>query len=264
MAGYPPISAAVLAGWSPEDDNPLAEYTGGGPKALIPIAGKPMIAYVIAALSCSRYVQHLAIVGLDEPLAIESSVPIDYLPTTGGIVDNLEAAVRYIFDRWPETEAMLCSSADIPLITPKVVDAFVESCLESDHDFYYSIVERSVIERRFPNARRTFARLREGAFAGGDLSLLCPSAMQADLNLVRALAGERKHVLKQARMFGVRPLTRFLLGRLSLSGAEARVSEVLGIRGRAIICPYAEIGMDVDKPFQLEIVRSELESRMVW
>jgi hypothetical protein len=29
---------------------------------------------------------------------------------------------------------------------------------------------------------------------------------------------------------------------------------------RAIRCPYAEMGMDVDKPFQLEILREELGS----
>jgi hypothetical protein len=36
---------------------------------------------------------------------------------------------------------------------------------------------------------------------------------------------------------------------------------VLNIRGRVIPYPYAEVGMDVDKPFQLEIVRAELEAR---
>jgi hypothetical protein len=36
------------------------------------------------------------------------------------------------------------------------------------------------------------------------------------------------------------------------------VSKRLGLRGRAVVCPYAEIGMDVDKPFQLEIMRADL------
>ena len=36
---------------------------------------------------------------------------------------------------------------------------------------------------------------------------------------------------------------------------------VLGIRGKAIISPYAELGMDVDKPHQLALVRRILASR---
>ena len=35
-----------------------------------------------------------------------------------------------------------------------------------------------------------------------------------------------------------------------------------GVRGRAIVCPYAEVGMDVDKPHQLEIMRADLQKRV--
>ncbi|MBE9506708.1 MAG: hypothetical protein IMY86_01545, partial [Chloroflexi bacterium] len=47
----------------------------------------------------------------------------------------------------------------------------------------------------------------------------------------------------------------------SLAEAERRGSKALDVRGKAVPFPYAEIGMDVDKPFQLEIVRAELEER---
>ncbi len=36
----------------------------------------------------------------------------------------------------------------------------------------------------------------------------------------------------------------------------------LNITGRAIVCPYAEVGMDVDKPHQLEIMRADLKKRL--
>jgi hypothetical protein len=38
------------------------------------------------------------------------------------------------------------------------------------------------------------------------------------------------------------------------------VTEKMDITGKAVISPYAELGMDVDKPHQLEIVRAELAS----
>ena len=260
MSAPPPISALILAGSSAPEKDRLAEYTRGGSKALIPIAGKPMIAYVIQALSGSSYVRHIVVVGLEEPLSIESPVSIDYIPAPGGMTDNFLVGVQYLLDRWPETVAIVGSSSDIPLITTPMVDAFVASSLETDYDLYFNVVERSVMETRFPASERSYVRLREGSFAGGDLSMMRPSALKADLELVRALSGERKNARHQARLIGWRTLALLLLGRLSIPRAEARVSQVLGIRGRLVICPHPEIGMDVDKPFQLDIVRAELEA----
>ena len=260
MSAIPPISALILAGSSTPEKDRLVEYTRGGPKALIPIAGEPMIAYVIRALSGSRYIRHMVVVGFEKPLDIDSPVPIDYIPAPGAMVDNFLAGMQYIADQWPETVAIVGSSSDIPLITAPMVDEFIASCLRSDYDLYYNVVERSVMEGRFPTSERSYVRLREGSFAGGDLSMLRPAAMQANLELVRALAGERKSVQHQARLIGWRTLALLLLRRLSIPRAEARVSQVLGIRGRLVICPHPEIGMDVDKPFQLEIVRAELEA----
>jgi hypothetical protein len=34
----------------------------------------------------------------------------------------------------------------------------------------------------------------------------------------------------------------------------------LGVRGRILLDPYAETGMDVDKPGQFELVKADLEA----
>jgi hypothetical protein len=52
-----------------------------------------------------------------------------------------------------------------------------------------------------------------------------------------------------------------LMRLISLDSAVKTVSRRLKISGRAIICPYAEVGMDVDKPHQLEIIRQDLAKR---
>jgi hypothetical protein len=36
----------------------------------------------------------------------------------------------------------------------------------------------------------------------------------------------------------------------------------LNITGKALVCPYAEVGMDVDKLFQLEIMREDLKKQV--
>lgn len=256
------LAAVVLAGHSPQEKDPLAAYTLGRPKGLIPIAGRPMIAYVVEALMGSRYVGPLIIVGLPPNDRPPLPSTVIYLPAQGDMLDNAEAGIRHAFTLYPNLEGVLVSSSDVPLLTPAIVDQFVEECLKTDHDLYYGVVERSVMEGRFPTSRRTYVRLTDGEFAGGDLFMVRAGIAKANRELWRQLAEARKSPLRQARMIGgLWPLVKLLTGRMSLAEGERRASQALHIRGRAVICPCAEVGMDVDKPFQLEIVRAELEAR---
>jgi len=45
---------------------------------------------------------------------------------------------------------------------------------------------------------------------------------------------------------------------LTLEDAVKRVGDRIGIKGRAIVWPYAEPCMDIDKPSQLELLREAL------
>lgn len=260
MNGQPSVAAVVTAGWSPKEDDPLTEYTEGKSKALIPIAGKPMIAHVVDALARSRYIERIIVVALDPAAEVQFSMPVEYVPDARGLLANAEAGIQYVADNYPDLDAVLLSSSDVPTITPAIVDAFIEECLHTDHDLYYSIVERSVMEARFPESRRSYVHLREGDFAGGDLLLIRPRMALSQRELWENLAGARKNALQQARMFGLWPLFKLVIRRLSLAEAERRACKALNMRGRAVPFPYAEVGMDVDKPFQLEIARTELEA----
>jgi len=256
------VAAVVTAGFSPKEGDMLAEYTQGKSKALIPIAGKPMIAHVVDALAGSRYVQHIVVVALDPAAEVQFSVPVDYVPDANDMLANVQAGVDYVMEHYRDADAALLSGSDVPTITPSIVDAFVEECMRTDHDLYYAIVERSVMETRFPESRRTFVRLKDGEFAGGDMMLFRNTLSIHDRDLWERLAASRKNALRQVAMFGPWTLFKFVTHRLSLAEAERRACKVLAINGRAIPFPYAEVGMDVDKPFQLEIARAELEARV--
>lgn len=260
MAANWSVVATISAGWDPEND-PLAEYTQGKPKALIPIAGKPMIAHVVDALAGSRYVRHIVIVALDPANGVEFSVPVEYVPDAGGILENAEAGLRYALTHYPDLDGVLLCTSDIPTITAPIVDALIEECFRTDHDLYYTIVERSVMEKRFPGSRRSYVHLSDGDFAGGDILLARPGLVVTERELWGKLSAARKNALRQASLLGLWPFIKLITRRLSLAEAERRACKALNVRGRAVPFPYAEVGMDVDKPFQLEIVRAELEAR---
>jgi GTP:adenosylcobinamide-phosphate guanylyltransferase len=255
------VAAVITAGWSPKEDDPLAKYVQEGPKAIIPIAGKPMIVHVVDALIGSRYVKNIIVVALDPAIGVQFSVPVEYLPDEGDLVSNASSGIQHTLEHYPDIDAVILCGSDIPTITPAIVDAFVEECFTSDHEVYYSIVERSVMEARFPKSRRSYVHMRDGDFAGGDLMLFRPGINFDHQRLMQKLSTARKSALRQASMLGSVIFLRLLTRRLSLAEAENRAQEIFEMRVRAIPFSHAEVGMDVDKPFQLEIVRTELESR---
>ena len=52
-----------------------------------------------------------------------------------------------------------------------------------------------------------------------------------------------------------------LFRKLTLDKAAANIMKRLEITGRAIVCPYAEVGMDVDKPHQFELLLEDLKKQ---
>ena len=62
-------------------------------------------------------------------------------------------------------------------------------------------------------------------------------------------------------MFGWKALVKVVLGRLTIAEGEKVASRLLGCRARVIISPHADLGMDVDKPHQLEMARRLLAAR---
>jgi hypothetical protein len=72
----------------------------------------------------------------------------------------------------------------------------------------------------------------------------------------------RKNALKQAALIGFDTLFLLLFRRVTLDEAVKIVEKRLNITGRVILSPYAELGMDVDKPHQLEVVRADMAKKV--
>jgi hypothetical protein len=75
----------------------------------------------------------------------------------------------------------------------------------------------------------------------------------------RKLLAARKNPLRQASILGYDTLFFLLLRQMSLNVAAQTAGRKLGITGKAVLSPFPEMGMDVDKPMQLEMVTSYLE-----
>lgn len=262
----PPIVDALLAaGGMPRATDPLYPLTQGRPKAMLEVAGRPMIQYVLDALSAARTIRSVVVVGLMPDAhpavrALTCALPITFLPGRGGLVDNLASAGAWA-QALPEPPThLLATSSDIPLLTGAMVDWNVSTSLETDHDAYYNLVRRDVMEARFPGVRRSYFRLRDGVFCGADLNLLSLRVLNSYNPAWRRIIDARKNVFAQARLVGFDVLGLGALGLLPIDWAQDRIRERLGVNGRVLICPHAEAGMDVDRPDHLAVVSRALSA----
>jgi hypothetical protein len=161
----------------------------------------------------------------------------------------------------PNASHALISSSDIPAITAESVNWVVQETQKTDLDLYYNVITRQVMEKRFPKSKRSYTRLKDVELCGGDMNVIRTSKVTEDDELYRKIMDARKNAFKQASLIGIDTLLLLLLRRCDLESAVKRVESKLNLTGQAILCPYAEVGMDVDKPHQLEILRTDLSKR---
>jgi MobA-like NTP transferase domain len=255
------VNAIVTVGGIPLPGEPLYSYTQGKAKAMLDLNGRPMVQWVLDALSGSTLIDRVVLVGLPASVQLESSHPITYLDNSGSIIGNIQAGVQELLkENLPQEHALVVAS-DIPAIRPEIVDWMIQCVEESNFDVYYAIVERSNMERRFPGSKRTYVHLKDEEFCGGDMNAIRLGTALQDNPAWRRVVEARKNPLRQAQLIGFDTLLFLLLRLLSVQGAERMISNRLDIRGRALLCPYAEIGMDIDKPFQLDMLRNDMAKR---
>ena len=258
------MDAILMAGGIPKPDQPLYEFTQGISKAMLEIAGKPMIQWVLDALGEAEQVDSVTIIGLSEDNNITCKKPVHYVSNQGGMLENIVAGIYKVLEINPQAEYVLSVSSDIPGISGEMVDWLIESAMQTQVDIYYGIVKREVMEARYPGSNRTFTKLADMHVCGADIHI-AHKTMVTDpehLAMWEELIGMRKSPLKQAASIGILTLLLLLMGRLSLEGAVERVTKQLNITGRPIVWDYAEPAMDVDKPHQLEILRADLEAQV--
>lgn len=255
------MDCAIAAGGRPAPDDPLYPYTGGKPKACIDMGGRTMLERVVDALQASRYVDDIIVAGLTEAdtEGMTFSRPLSFLPDQGSLVGNARAGTEWSLKQKPENEEVLLCSADIPLITGEMIDRHVESCRPLGGLGVYSFVTRATMEKRFPNSRRTFTKLKGIEVAGGDIVLAKTRIVHTNDELWNALTDARKHAWQLARIVGLRFLLKLLLRQLSVADIENVAARTLGEPVPIHISPIAELAMDADKPHQVDLLRREFE-----
>jgi len=256
------FTGLVLAGSRGEGD-PLAQAQRVRHRALLEVAGVPMLLRVLRTLRASRGVGDL-VVSIDDPSAIEEVPEIAALARDGELAVHRSLAspsrsVLDVLERFGAGEPMLVTTADHALLRPDIVEHFLAAADGSDADVLVALVARSVIQARFPESTRTYLSFRNEHYSGANLfAFRTPAARQAAAFWMRA-ESHRKQPWRLVSVFGPISLLLFLLKRLDLDTALTRASKAIGARVEAVRLPFAEAAVDVDKPSDLDLVTKLLK-----
>lgn len=258
------MDCIVTAGGMPTEDDPLYTYTQGKPKALLEFEGRTMLERVMDALQSSKYVDRIVLVGLEELFDMQFKRPVDHmLPDHGSMVGNVLAGLRWLQQDKPDMGEVLFCTSDLPAMTAANVDEFIEGCQPFDKGIYYVLVPREAMEARFPQSNRTYVKLKGLEVAGGDMAIAKAELADQNEELWRALTEARKHAWKLANMVGFTFLIKFLFRRLSTQDIEQKVLQTLGQPVGIVLDAPPEIAMDVDKPAQVDLLRTDIRGRKI-
>jgi GTP:adenosylcobinamide-phosphate guanylyltransferase len=255
------MDAIVTAGGIPQTNDPLYSYSHGDSKALIDVAGKPMVQWVLDALGDARQVKNVIVVGLSSKSGVTCRKPLYYVSNQGRMLANIVAGVNKALELDKKNKYVLIASSDIPTLKADMVDWLIETCMETRDDLYYGVCSREVMEARFPDSKRTYTKLKDMELCGSDINISHVRMATEHLDMWETLIGSRKSPLRQASIIGLDTFFQVLTRSITLDGLVEKVCRRLGITGRAIRWQSAEPCMDVDKPHQLELLRDDLANQ---
>lgn len=249
------VNVLILAGQREGVADPLCERAGIEWKALLPIHGKPMTEYVLDALSKSKLLNTpYWISGIDKDL-LDSS--LRQSPSEGGpassVVVAAEAGIPYPF---------MVTTCDHALLTSEMVDHFIAGAESIGADFALGLAEKTVIQPAHPETKRTYLKFADRSVSGCNLFYVKNAQGLEVIRFWQAAQHDRKKPLKLARRLGLGMLLKYASGRLTLNGAFAHASKMLGISARPVLMPFAEAAIDVDKPSDLTLVETILAERV--
>ncbi len=237
-------TAIVLAGSRPGRDT-FAEQFGTDLKALIPVAGEPMVRRPVRALLASESVGKIVVLAQD-PKRIAAALPKDKRLSVRASGHTIASTMLDLcFDKktaWP----LLVTTADHALLDAATVDEFCASAEAAD--LAVGVVERSVLMRRLPGTRRTWLKFRGGAYTGANLFVLNSPKAAAAIELWRVVEQDRKKGWRIVALVGPVVLIGAALRLITIDGALARLGRRLGLDVKAVRLSSPLAGVDVDKP----------------
>ena len=250
-------TAILLAGSRPGVD-PFAAQHGTDLKALIPVAGVPMVARPVAALLQSSEVERVRVFA-QLPDRIGEVLPggerLSVEPSGATIAATLDAILSDPATRYP----LLITTADHALLDATMIADFCAKA--SGADVAIGVVERRALMARLPATQRTWVKFGGGAYSGANLFGFGSANAARAVALWRSVEQDRKKGWRMIAALGPAVLLGAILRVRTLDQTLASVGRKLGLAIRKVELSNPLAAVDVDKEADHALVTAILEGR---
>lgn len=247
------MNALILAGSRPGAPDAVAEAEGVTHKSLVEIAGKPMLAHVVAALRDAG-ISRIAVSANDDTVrALALELGCEVLDTGTGPSASVAIGLEAL------AAPLLVTTSDHALLKGVWVRDFLNDTPQ-DSDVAILLARREAIEAAMPGSRRTYLRFADGHWSGCNLFLLATPHARLAIDTWKMVEADRKRPWRIAARLGIGMLLGYALGRLTLSAAIARLGRRIGVTASLVPARDGLAAVDVDKPSDLVDARAILAS----
>ncbi len=304
------VPAIVAAG-----DGKASKAVCGESKVYLEVAGQPMVARVVAALQQVPEVSEVWVVGnaerLEATLSAESlqrklTKPLVVVPQYRNLLENAWQTYRRMLPgagvagRDPANDAeadlrVLYLSADLPLLVPQEISAFIRTAAEADCDYGLGLSTEASMTPFYPRAGRpgiqmAYFNTAEDRLRQNNLHLVRPARLgrrqsvedmyehryQKQLGQVIGLAwrilvnkgggpsivfyyGFMQLALLCDRV-GLRSLADVIRRAVPLARIERACSRLLDANFRLIVTGMGGCAIDIDNENDLDVTREQFET----
>jgi hypothetical protein len=142
----------------------------------------------------------------------------------------------------------------------EILEYFCEHARGSGCDVVVGLASHELVTRTYPDVRRTVIRFRDHDYQGCNLfAFLSPESRQV-ARFWKRIEHHRKHPLRLMGALGWMTVLRYLCNRLSLDETLAALSRRVQVRIGAVILPFPEAAIDVDKASDWEFAERVLRN----
>jgi len=236
-------TAVLLAGSRPSGD-PFTERMGVSHKALIEIAGEPMLLRPLRALLVTPEIRSILVLtqNPDDLAGHTMTDPRILLRASQG---TIAATLADLLADPKTTYPILVTTADHALLDRSMIGEFIAE--SKGCDLAIGVVEKARLMSRFPYAKRTWLGFRGGSYSGANLFAFGSRKALAAIELWRSVEQDRKKGLAMLSVLGPALLLGAVLRLRTISQSANAIGRRLGLS----ICPVEMsnpiAAIDVDK-----------------
>jgi GTP:adenosylcobinamide-phosphate guanylyltransferase len=250
-------TAFLLAGSRPKGD-PLAQSMMLGHKALIPVAGEPMVLRPLRALLASPEVAQV-IVLTQNPADLRPVLPPDERVTVRASSGTIAKTIAEQLADHAAEFPILVATADHALLDPDMIAEFTRRAFGAD--LAIAVVESRPLLARFPQSKRTWLGFKGGRYSGANLFSFGSHKVLPAVGRWGAVEQDRKKGWRLLLALGPALLLGAVLKLRTIHQSAAAIGRKLGLEIRVVEMSNPIAAIDVDKPVDHALVEDIIAGR---